>query len=620
MRQLTDKEIITLEENNCWAEDWTAIQVAEDFMPNYLHRVMFYGDIELGEFTKNVEVSRGFMKHSGINNATLRNVSIGDNCLIENIGTYINNYTIGDDCYIGNVAMMETAEGATYGEGNPVSVLNESGEGNLLLFHNLSSQLAALMVLHAEDKLLRDALRRLIHEDIERRMPDRGIIGNNVKIVNTKEITNTIIHDDCEISGAERLCDCTIISSPNASVFIGTAVICENSIICDGSSITNGVKIQDCFVGEACQLNNGFTATSSVFFANSNMSKGEVCSAFCGPFSTNHHQNSLLLSGMFSFYNAGSATNFSNDCGKLGAIHHGILERGCTTESGCQLVMPVHIGAFSTCSGVLTHHPDTLSMPFSQLKAVGDTVYLKPGYTLCTAGLYRDIHKWVKRDVRVHAIQRSIVDFDWLNPVTIGSIVEGKEILERLREASGEHAPTYYYHEHAISAADLKQGIQNYDMALHIYMGAVLKQRIEQNEAEQPYAQTGCGQWSDLAGMLLPKSEERMLINDIKHGDIETVQDIIDRLVDIHESYREYEWAWTYRLILNYYHLTELTDDATEQIMQDGIAARHMWADQIRKNAEQELTSSDVEKSVLSDFINMLSRETEQNEENSITL
>ena len=64
-----------------------------------MHRVMLYGEISIGDFDKNIEVSRGFLKHSGINNATLRNVNIGDNCLIENIGGFINNYTIGDDCY-----------------------------------------------------------------------------------------------------------------------------------------------------------------------------------------------------------------------------------------------------------------------------------------------------------------------------------------------------------------------------------------------------------------------------------------------------------------------------------------------------------------------------------------
>lgn len=264
-RNLTDNEISALQANSCWAEDWQRIEVSDDFKPNFFHRVMFYGNISLGAFNNNVEVSRGFMKHSGVNNATLRNVTIGDNCLIENISGFINNYVIGNDCIISNVCTMETTDGATYGEGNLISVLNEVGEGNLILYHGLTSQVAALMVKHFHNRALKDAIRRLIREEIERTSPEMATIGNRVKIVNTKEITNTVIYDDCEISGASRLSDCTIMSNSNASVYIGTGVICENSIISDGSSIINSVKMQDCFVGEACKLSNGFTAAGSVF-------------------------------------------------------------------------------------------------------------------------------------------------------------------------------------------------------------------------------------------------------------------------------------------------------------------------------------------------------------------
>ena len=206
-RHLTEEEILVLENNSCWSEDWTNVQVAEDFRPNYFHRVMFYGEIRLGNFEKSVEVSKGFVKHSGINNATLRNVSVGDNCLIENIGNYINNYTICDDCYISNICTMETTEGATYGEGNLISVLNEVGDGNLILFRDLNSQFASFMIKHAGNKHLYDAIHRLINEQVERNRPERGTIYNNVKIVNTKEITNTIIYEGCEISGASRLSD-----------------------------------------------------------------------------------------------------------------------------------------------------------------------------------------------------------------------------------------------------------------------------------------------------------------------------------------------------------------------------------------------------------------------------
>ena len=391
-RQLTQEEIDVLERNNCWAENWESVKVADDFSPYGFHRVMFYGDIRLGVFDLQVEVTKGFTKHAGINDATLRNVTIGDNCLIEKIGNFINNYTIGDNCYISNVSTMETTEGATYGEDHMISVLNEMGDGNLVLFHDLNSQLAAFMVKHSNDQELRNALRRLVNEEIQRTLPEHGTVGNNVKIVNTGEIVNTIIGDDGEVSGAKRLCDCTFISSPKASVYVGTSVICENSIVDQGASLTNDVKIQDCFVGESSQLNNGFTASSSIFLANSVMTNGEACAAFCGPFSASHHKSSLIIGSQDSLYNAGSATNFSNNAYKLSPIHWGILERGTKTASGSYLFLPAHIGAYSVCLGKTMAHPATTSFPFSYIIGEGEKTILIPGRNLVTVGLYRDIN------------------------------------------------------------------------------------------------------------------------------------------------------------------------------------------------------------------------------------
>ncbi|WP_315562755.1 DUF4954 family protein [Segatella oris] len=610
MRQLTDEEIRVLEDRNCWAEDWTNVHVSDDFKPNYMHRVMLYGEISIGDFDKNIEVSRGFLKHSGINNATLRNVSIGDNCLIENIGGFINNYTIGDDCYISNVSAMETTDGATYGEGNLISVLNEVGDGNVILFSDLNSQFAAFMAKHFGDKPLKDAIRRLINEEIARKRHDQAYIGNHVKIVNTKEITNTVVYDDCEINGAARLSDCTILSSPASSVYIGTGVICENSIISEGSSIINSVKIQDCFVGEACQISNGFTASSSVFFANSYMSNGEACAAFCGPFTASHHKSSLLIGGQFSFYNAGSATNFSNHAYKMGPMHYGILERGTKTASGAYVLMPAYIGTFSVCFGKLMYHPDTRNLPFSYLIAYGDTMYLSPGRNITTVGLYRDIRKWPKRDVRPVGSQKSIVNFDWLSPFSVGEILEGKRILEKLLDASGENVTTYTYHNYVINASSLNKGIKYYDIALRIYMGAVLKRVIKKcGTVEPPTTTIGLGKWNDLSGLLLPESEERRLIDDIKSGEIETIQEVTDRFKEINSNYREYQWAWTYQMILDYYHLSEITDADIERIREDYVRARRAWIAEIRKDAEKEYAMGDVEKHVLDDFIDNLDHE-----------
>ncbi|MBR3495787.1 MAG: DUF4954 family protein [Prevotella sp.] len=608
-RFLKEEEIQILEQNACWAEDWSRVKVDEEFKPYNFHRVVFYGDIRLGKFEKQVEVTDGFMKHSGINDATLRNVWVGNDCLIEKVGNFINNYTIGDDCYISNISTMETLEGASYGAGSIISVLNEMGDGNVVLFRELNSQLAAFMVKYHEDKALMNILKQLIDDEVRVSAPERGTIGNNVKIINTKEITNTVVKGDCEISGAARLADCTIMSSKDASVYIGTGVICENSIICDGCSITNSVKMQDCFVGEACQITNGFTAEASLFFANSFMANGEACAAFCGPFSASHHKSSLLIGGQFSFYNAGSNTNFSNHAYKMGPLHYGTLERGTKTASGSYVLMPATIGAFSVCFGKLMHHPDTRNLPFSYLMAYGDDCYLIPGRNITTVGLYRDIKKWPKRDKRSKQSKKSIINFDWLSPFTVGEILEGRKILENLRQASGDNVSTYNFHEYVINASSLRKGLKYYDIALRIYMGAVLKRAVKEGFLGKPKTTVGMGRWLDLSGLLLPESEEKRLANDIVEGNIDNIQQVLSRFDEINEHYSDYRWAWSYQLILDYYQLEELDDTAIEHIRQDYIKARRAWIAEIRKDADKEFAMGDVEEDVYENFIQQLDHE-----------
>ena len=611
-RPLSEEETRQLEFNNCWAENWENVTVSDGFMPNTVKNVNFYGTVRLGVFEKSVEVSGTFMKRSGIYNATLRNVTVGDNCLVENVGNYINNYVIGDDCYISNVCTMETTEGATFGEGNNISVLNEVGEGNVILFSDLNSQLAAFMVKHFSDKDLKEKIRQLIKTDIDNKMPERGQIGNNVKIVNTKEITNCIINDFCEVNGAARLSDCTLLGSAHGNVYVGTGVIAENSIIAEGASVINSVKIQDCYVGEACQLSNGFTASTSIFFANSYMSNGEACAAFCGPFTASHHKSSLLIGGMFSFYNAGSATNFSNHAYKMGPMHWGILERGSKTASGAYLLMPATLGSFSVCFGKLMHHPNTRNLPFAYLIADGDKMFLIPGRNITTVGLYRDIKKWPKRDLRAPENRKSIVNFDWLSPFSVGEILKGKKILENLREVTGDNVSQYLYHEYIIPATSLHKGIKYYDIALRIYMGAVLKRVLKRDPSiTPPTTEIGTSDWDDLSGLLLPVSEEERIISDLKDGTIETIQELISRFEEIDANYREYQWAWTYKMICDYYHISEITLEDANRIHEDYIKARRSWIAEIKKDAEKEYAMGDVEEEVYRNFVNSLDQEVE---------
>lgn len=602
-RLLSDEEIGILEENGCTAEDWTSLNVDYDFNPAFIRNVRFYGTVNLGVFEKNIEVTNGFMKHSGISNATLRNVTIGDNCLIENVGCYINNYVIGDECCICNVATMETTAEATFGEGNTISVLNEAGNGNVVLFRGLTANIAALMVAHPDDKDLSAALKTMARNDISQRLADRGTIGNRVRITNTTEITNTNIDDNCEVNGACRLSDCTLAAAPDDSVYIGSGVICENSIIADGSSVLNSAKVFNCYVGEACQITNGFTAESSLFFANTYMANGEACAAFCGPFSASHHKSSLLIGCMTSFYNAGSCTNFSNHAYKMGPVHYGTLERGSKTASGSHTLLPATIGAFSMCMGKISGHPDTRRLPFSYIIGTGRDTVLVPGKNIATVGLYRDISKWPRRDVRMESAKNTLINYDWLSPFTINEIMEGREELGRLLRIQGEDAAVYEYEGCKMSGKSLRRGLRLYDMAVELFIGEVFMS----HDLDDRCAASGAGGWSDLSGLLLPSSEVERVIEKIKLGIISTVNDLTEVFVAYNDMYGEYLWTFTVSLIKYYLGKDELTEEDFELMRERGKAAREAWLDEIRSDAEKEFSMGDVDRATLDKFLAQLS-------------
>lgn len=603
-RSLTVDEIEVLEANGCYAEDWTGINVAEDFVPTYIRNVGFYGSVSLGVFDKPIEVEEGFYKHSGIANASLHNVTVGDNCLIENIGNYINNYVFGEECYIANVGLMTTNEGTSFGQGIVIPVLNEAGEGNVIIYDQLTSQMAALMVEHADNALFWNSIKDKVNDYLTHSLPECGTVGYRVKIVNSTEIINVLVGDDCEVSGASRLADCSFVGNTDASVYVGNDVICENVVCTAGSSILSGAKLSNCFVGEACHVGKGFSADNCVIFANSYLDNGEACAAFCGPFTVSHHKSTLLIGGQYSFYNAGSNTNYSNHAYKIGPVHWGVLERGSKTASGAHLLMPVHIGTFSMCMGKIQNHPDTQMLPFSYVIASGDTTYIVPGRNFSTVGTYRDITKWESRDKRPHSLRQSLINFEWLNPHVINEVIKAKQLLLQLRKEQGENVASYVYEGCVIKNHALLMGIQTYDMAIRMFMGAIL----DAHALVLPKSSVGTGDWLDLSGFLLPESEEKQLVDDIINGSIADLDDIQTCFEQIHREYANYCWNYAYRIILDYYHLDTLTEPDVSQILNESATARKAWINAVRYDVEKEYAMGDVKPDTLNKFLSKLEK------------
>lgn len=599
-RSLDINEIDLMERQGCTADDWARVTVADGFDASFVRNVRFYGDVTIGETCRLIEVEEGFLRHAGIYNATLRNTDIGDNCLIENIGGYINNCCIGDDCYISNVGLITTTDGATFGQAITIAVLNEAGQGNIIMYDNLSPQMAAAMVRwEKENPDIFSIVKRLVAEYADDIRPKQTTIGFGVKIINTKELVNISVSDYCEINGASRLTDCTLAGQQQASIYIGNDCIIENTIVQQGASITDGAKVTNCLIGEACHVGKGFTAESSVVFANSHLDNGEACAAFCGPFTVSHHKATLLIGTMLSFYNAGSATNYSNHAYKMGPIHYGTLSRGCKTASGAHILLPANIGDFSMVMGKITNHPDTSALPFSYIIADGNSTFIVPARNVATMGTWRDISKWDKRDQRPLEGRIAVMTTDWLNPVTVQRACEGRQLLIDIKEQGDTDCNgNYQYDGCLITAKALNRGIQLYDMLISMAMG---------NETAThgdliPHNVTGMEKWIDLGGMAIPASCLENLENAIANGDVCDIIEAEDMLAECADNYKEHKWAWAYRTILNYHQWDSMTEQDAQMVTNKGREATATWKQLIREDAEKEFALGDVDEDTLNKY------------------
>ena len=90
-----------------------------------------------------------------------------------------------------------------------------------------------------------------------------------------------------------------------------------------------------------------------------------------------------------------------------------------------------------------------------------------------------------------------------------------------------------------------------------------------------------------------------------------SIQQLLERFEEINANYREYQWAWTYQMVCDYYDIDEITLEDANRIHEDYIKARRQWIAEIRKDAEKEFAMGDVEEEVFRNFVDSLDQEVE---------
>lgn len=563
-RKLSINEITALQRQGCLSLNWADIQVKDGFSTNTIINTQFEGKVKLGSFNGKVKLEPGISKPAGIKNCYIENCNIGDNSYISNVRNLIN-YNIANGAAIENVGTIIVNDESTFGNGFDIEVLNEGGGRELPIFDKLSSQIAYLMVIYRHDKKLIEKLSAIINSYVESKKSTVGEIGENAIILNTTSLRNVAVGDYAVISGASNLENGTIGSCKEAPTKIGDSVVAKNFIVLSGSTIDNGAIINSSFIGQGVQIGNQFSAEGSAFFANCECFHGEACSVFAGPYTVTHHKSSLLIAGMFSFYNAGSGSNQSNHMYKLGPVHQGTVERGSKTGSLSYLLWPCRMGAYSVLMGKHGGNFDTTELPFSYITLENGKSVITPAMNLFTVGTARDIVKWEKRDRRKDPERLDLINFDFLSPYIVGKIFDGVNLLNKLH-ANVSKKQEYITHKGIhINRLMLRTSRRYYETAISVYFGRLIMNRLKdipdftsirniQNALKPNVDEVGL-KWVDLFGMISSKNAVNSLSDNIKSGKISSIYELQNELKSISENYETEAYSWGIEQMNNYLNI-----------------------------------------------------------------
>lgn len=554
-RNLTQDEIQALAGQGCTADDWAAVRVAQPFDVSRVRNAHFSGKVEIGPVDGFVTTEVGLKKPAGIYNAYVANCTIGRHTRIANIGVHVAHYDIGDGVCIEGVGSMHTRPGATFGNGVEIEVLNEGGGREVVLFNELSSQFAHLLCLHRYRPNLTQKLTQMAQAAAAKAKSDRGKIGTGARISSVAQILDVNVGDHATVSGAALLVNGTILSSQDAPTTVGADVQAEHFIIAEGSQVSGGAIVSKTYIGQGCQIGKQFSAEGSVFFANGEGFHGEACSVFAGPYTVTHHKSTLLIAGLFSFYNAGSGTNQSNHMYKLGPVHEGKLERGSKTGSFAYMMWPCRVGPFSVVLGKHTGTFDTSDLPFSLIEASPTgRCRLIPGLTLSTVGTVRDGAKWPARDRRKGKVKRDRISFDVFSPMTVGRMLRGSARLKELQDNTDRAIDAVTIDGAEIRRVLLRTGQKFYQAGIHMYLLEKVVSRLE--EARDSGSATGGGLWAvapdavfsqdwvDIGGQMMPRQRLDDLCEAVSSGQIQDLAALETRLDKIHAAYARDEWVW----------------------------------------------------------------------------
>ena len=170
-RKPTPAEIEALTAAGNSAENWDAIEVAQNFTPAQLSGCRLEGRVQIG---------RG---------ARLRRCTI-------------RNYRIGEEALIEGVTALECRRESSFGNGVRVAAINENGGRTVRIYDRLTAQTAYILAVYRYRPEAVEAIERMIERYAAERRDTLGTVGPHARITGARFIREVNIGKGATIDGA----------------------------------------------------------------------------------------------------------------------------------------------------------------------------------------------------------------------------------------------------------------------------------------------------------------------------------------------------------------------------------------------------------------------------------
>ncbi len=453
-RRLSRQEIYILIQNRNISSDadWQNVFVSKEpgeFNAAQIIQSEFSGTVILGAIRPATLKYHDLELPTGVYRSVLHNVTVGDDCVINNV-SYLDNYRLGNRVMLFNIQEMSCTCHSKFGEGilkegEPeanriwIGVGNENGNRSVLAFTDMIPADAYLWSRYREDKLLMQRFVELTEADNDGKNNTFGIVEDDAVIKNCTLLKDAKIGSFAYIKGAFKLKNITVLSSEQEPSQIGEGVELVNGIMGYGSRVFYQAVAVRFVIGRNCQLKYGARLLNSILGDNSTVSCCELLNNLIFPFHEQHHNSSFLIAAtIMGQSNIASAATIGSNHNSRSPDGEMIAGRGFWPGLCSDFKYDSRFASFVLVAKGSYQYELNIGYPFSLVTegAEGEGIHIIPAYWFMynMFAIVRNKFKFADRDKRITKVQHIET-----NPLAPDTMQEVLAAVSRLIELTGRY-------------------------------------------------------------------------------------------------------------------------------------------------------------------------------------